>query len=377
MSGDRRPRPEDLLARAADEESRGRRGRLKVFFGASPGVGKTYAMLEAAQARRRRGDDVVVGWVETHGRADTEMLTGGLERVAPRVVQHRGITLREMDLDAVLARRPALVLVDELAHTNAPGSRHGQRWRDVEELLDAGVDVYSTLNVQHVESLRDVVAGITGVTVRETVPDSVLDRADEIELVDLSPDDLLRRLRDGKVYVPAQAERALEHFFAKGNLIALRELALRRTAERVDVLGAEWRRDQGLSQPWAARERVLVAVSPAPQSADLVRTAARMAARLKAPWIALSVETSAFDALPEADRARVASHLALAERLGAETLVVRGERVGDEILALARARDVSVNTVANQLRSVFARTGTSSRAELAALVSRRAALRAR
>ncbi len=341
MSEDGRPRPEDLLARARDEASRARRGKLKVFFGASPGVGKTYAMLEAAHARRLRGDDVVIGWVETHGRVDTEMLIEGLERLPPRVVEHRGLSLREMDLDALLARRPTIALVDELAHTNAPGSRHGHRWRDVEELLEAGIDVYSTLNVQHVESLRDVVAGITGVVVGETVPDSILDRADEIELVDLSPDDLLQRLKDGKVYVPAQAERALEHFFAKGNLIALRELALRRTAERVDVEGTQWRRDQGISSPWAARERVLVALSPSPQSADLVRSAARMAGGLKAPWIALSVETPTFHRLADEDRARISAHLALAERLGAETLVVRGERVGDEILTVARSRDVT------------------------------------
>ena len=260
MPDDRRPSPEDLLARAAAEREKARRGRLKLFFGASPGVGKTYAMLEAAHARRRAGVDVVVGCVETHGRADTEALARGLERVAVRVVDHRGVTLREMDLDGILARRPALVLVDELAHTNAPGSRHARRWQDVLELLEAGIDVHTTLNVQHVESLRDVVAGITGVTVQETVPDSVLDRADEIELVDLSPDDLLRRMKEGKVYLPAQAERAMERFFTKGNLIALRELALRRTAERVDVEGSEWRQDQGLERPWAARERRLVAL---------------------------------------------------------------------------------------------------------------------
>ncbi len=341
MPDDRRPSPEDLLARAAAEREKARRGRLKLFFGASPGVGKTYAMLEAAHARRRAGTDVVVGCVETHGRADTEALARALERVPVRTVDHRGVLLREMDLDAILARRPALVLVDELAHTNAPGSRHARRWQDVEELLAAGIDVHTTLNVQHVESLRDVVAGITGVTVQETVPDSILDRADEIELVDLSPDDLLRRMKEGKVYLPAQAERAMERFFTKGNLIALRELALRRTAERVDVEGSEWRQDQGIRRPWAARERLLVAVSPAPQSADLVRTAARMAARLKAPFLALSVETPAFDALSEEDRARVRSHLLLAGRLGAQTLVVRGDRVGDEILAAARANDVT------------------------------------
>jgi two-component system sensor histidine kinase KdpD len=330
-----------MLARAAQEEARAKRGRLKLFFGAAPGVGKTYAMLEAAQARRRRGERVLVGWLETHGRAETEALARGLDHVPPRVVEYRGLSLREMDLDAVLARAPSLVLVDELAHTNAPSSRHERRWQDVEEILDAGIDVFTTLNVQHVESLRDVVAQVTGVTVRETVPDRILARADEIELVDLPPDELLQRLREGKVYVPAQAQQAMTSFFQKGNLLALRELALRRTAERVDVQAEEWRRAQGVRRPWGARERILVAVSPAPQAADLVRAAARMAEGLKAPWIVLSVETPGFDLLPEADRARVRAHVALAESLGAEPLVVRGEKVGEEILAAARARDVT------------------------------------
>ncbi len=353
---DQRPTPESMLARAAEEEARARRGRLKLFFGASPGVGKTYAMLEAAQALRRRGHAVVIGWVETHGRAETEALARGLERVPPKVVEHRGLSIREMDLDAVLARRPELVLVDELAHTNASGSRHARRFQDVEEILAAGIDVWSTLNVQHVESLHDIVTRITGVTVRETIPDRILDRADEIELVDLPPEDLLRRLEEGKVYVPEQAQRAVRAFFQKGNLIALRELALRRTAERVDEQAAEWKRTQGDRRPWGARERILVAVSPAPQAADVVRVASRLATSLKAPWIALSVETPGFDLLPEADRARVAGHLALAEGLGAETLVVHGERVGDEILAAARARDVTRIVVGKPApRRLFAR----------------------
>src|SRR5262245_62466693 len=236
-----RPSPESMLARAADEDARASRGRLKLFFGASPGVGKTYAMLEQAQALRRRGHDVVIGWIETHWRSETVALAKVLDRIPPHVVEHRGVSIREMDLDGVLARRPALALVDEVAHTNAPGSRHARRWQDVEELLAAGIDVFTTLNVQHVESLHDVIAQITGVAVRETVPDRVLDRADEIELVDLPPDELLRRLEEGKVYVPDQARRAMESFFQKGNLIALRELALRRTGDRVDVQAEEWR----------------------------------------------------------------------------------------------------------------------------------------
>ena len=230
-----RPDPDTLLARVQEEETQQGRGKLKIFFGATAGVGKTYAMLEAAQARRKEGVDVVVGWVDTHGRAETDALLAGLEVLPRRSVAYRGTTLGAFDLDAAVARRPALLLVDELAHTNAPGARHAKRWQDVAEVLDAGIDVYTTVNVQHLESLNDVVAQITGVLVRETVPDSILDQADEVELIDLPPDELLQRLREGKVYVSEQASRALEHFFSKGNLIALRELALRRTADRVDA----------------------------------------------------------------------------------------------------------------------------------------------
>src|SRR6266850_2501602 len=229
---EQRPDPEALLARVKEEEARAHRGKLKVFFGAAAGVGKTYAMLEAAGEQRDDGVDIVVGYVETHQRAETEALLEGLELLPRCSLEYRGTTLREFDLDGALARRPALILVDELAHTNAPGSRHAKRWQDVLELLDAGIDVYTTVNVQHVESLNDVVAKITGVVVRETVPDSMLEQADEVELIDLPPDDLLQRFREGKAYVPEQAQEALDNFFRKGNLIALRELSLRRTAER-------------------------------------------------------------------------------------------------------------------------------------------------
>ena len=337
----RRPTPEEMLARAAAEEALAERVRFKIFFGAAPGVGKTYAMLESARARLRQGADVVVGLVETHGRKDTEALTEGLEILAPRTTEHRGVPLREFDLDGALARRPSVILIDELAHTNAPGSRHARRWQDVQELLEAGIEVWTTLNVQHVESLNDLVARITGVQVQETVPDSILDRADEIELVDLSADELLDRLRDGKVYVPAQAERAMRNFFRKGNLIALRELALRRTAERVDAEAKEWKREQGIERPWPTRERLLVAINHRPQAADLVRAGRRAADRLRAPWIVLTVETPAFDRLSAEDKERVAEHLALAQRLGAQTLVVRGERAVDEILEAAREHDVT------------------------------------
>jgi two-component system sensor histidine kinase KdpD len=338
---ERRPSPEAMLRRAEEEADRKRRGRLKIFFGAAPGVGKTYAMLEAARALRARGGEVVVGWIEPHGRSETEALAEGMERVPPRAIEHRGIRLAELDLDAALARRPTLLLADELAHTNAPGARHAKRWQDVQELIEAGISVWTTLNVQHLESVSDVVAQITGVRIQETVPDSVVDGADEIEFVDLPPDDLLRRLQEGKVYVPEQAAKAVESYFRKGNLIALRELALRRAAERVDRQTLEWRREHGIRAPWPTAERILVAVGPAPQSANLVRAACRMANRLRAPWIALSVERPPpGDPSPE-DRERVADHLELAERLGGETVVLRGERVAEEILGVARERNVT------------------------------------
>src|SRR5687768_12111335 len=308
---DARPDPDALLARVHEEEARQRRGKLKVFFGAAAGVGKTFAMLEAAREQHRHGVDVVVGYVELHGRAETEALLAGLEILPRRAAEYRGATLQELDLDAALARKPGLILVDELAHTNTPGSRHAKRWQDVVELLDAGIDVYTTVNVQHVESLNDVVAKITGVVMRETVPDSVFERADEVELIDLPPDDLLQRLREGKVYMPAQAQEAVEHFFRKGNLIALRELALRRTAERVDAQMRVYRREHSIEQVWPTAERVLVCVGPGPWSARLVRAAKRMADQLGAEWIAAYVETPAQLRLPAEEKDRVVQTLRL------------------------------------------------------------------
>src|SRR5438094_5261589 len=268
---DRRPNPDAFLARVKEQEARRARGKLKVFFGAAAGVGKTYAMLEAARAQRAAGVDVVAGVVETHHRAETEALLAGLEILPRRRVEYRGATLEELDLDAALARRPGVLLVDELAHTNAPESRHPKRYQDVLELLDAGLDVYTTLNVQHLESLNDLVAKITGVVVRETVPDSVLDQADDVELVDLPAEDLRRRLKEGKVYVPEQAAEAAEHFFREGNLIALRELALRHTAERVDATMQRYRREHAIDTVWPVTERVMVCVGPSPGGARLVR----------------------------------------------------------------------------------------------------------
>src|SRR5262252_3307801 len=260
-----RPDPEALLARVKEEEARAKRGKLKLFFGAAAGVGKTYAMLEAARELRADGVDVVVGYIETHRRAETEALLPGLEILPRRSLEYRSTTLDEFDLDAALHRRPTVILVDELAHSNAPGSRHAKRWQDVVELLDAGIDVYTTVNVQHVESLNDVVAKITGVVVRETVPDSVFEQADDVELIDLPPDELLERFKDGKVYMPDQAQEAVRNFFRKGNLIALRELALRRTAERVDAQMRVYMHEHAIEKAWPTAERLLVCISPGPE----------------------------------------------------------------------------------------------------------------
>ena len=336
-----RPSADELLARIRAEEELSRRAKLKIFFGSSAGVGKTYAMLIEAHERRRAGTDVVVGLVETHRRRETEALVEGLE-VLPRYEhEYRGVKLAEFDLDAALARRPALVLLDELAHTNAPGSRHLKRWQDVEELLTAGIDVYTTLNVQHVESLIDVVEGLTGTRIRETVPDSILDRADVVELVDLPADDLLQRLKDGKVYLPQQAEWARENFFQKGNLIALRELALRQTAQRVDQQMETYRRSQGIEGPSGVRERVLVCVGDAAQGVRLVRAAQRLAAALKAEWLAVHVETPSQLRQSAGARDHVMDVLGFAAEFGAETTVLSGLRVRDELVAFARARNVS------------------------------------
>jgi len=337
---DRRPDPDALLERVQEEERKANRGRLKIFFGASPGVGKTYSMLEDAHAGRREGIDVVAGIIETHGRPETEALLQGLEQLPRRKYAYRGVTLAEFDLEAALARRPGLLLVDELAHSNAPGSRHSKRWQDVEELLAAGISVYTTLNVQHIESLNDVIAQITGIQVRETVPDSVFDVADEIELADLSAEDLLERLRQGKVYVPEQAARALDRFFRPGNLIALRELALRRTAERIDAQMRGYRELHGIHETWPAVERLLVCVGPNPASARLVRAARRMAGGLKCEWIALFVETP-MQTLSESDRMALVENLQLAEELGGRAVRLSGNDPVEEILAFARAENVT------------------------------------
>ncbi len=347
---DHRPSPDALLEAARHEE--GGRGQLKIFVGAAPGVGKTYEMLQTGRAKLKEGVDVVIGVVETHGRKDTEALLGGFEVVPRRPVEYQGSALAEMDLDALIRRRPKLALVDELAHTNAPGSRHPKRYLDVEELLNQGIDVYTTVNVQHLESLNDVIAQITHVRVKETVPDSIFDRADEIELVDITPGDLIQRLKEGKVYIPEQAERALGHFFSPGNLTALRELALRRTAERVDDQLLSHMRAHAIQGPWAAGERVLVCVSEDPRAASLVRYAKRLADRLHAPWIAVHIESRRSLQLDEEQRFRISDALRLAERLGAETATIAGtRRIAEDVLAHARAGNITQIVIGKSARS--------------------------
>jgi two-component system, OmpR family, sensor histidine kinase KdpD len=348
---EQRPSPEALLEAARREESRA--GKLKIFVGAAPGVGKTYEMLQSAHARIKAGADVVVGVVETHGRAETEALLAGLEVLPRKRLTYKEQTIEEMDLDALIARRPQIALVDELAHTNAPGSRHPKRYLDVEELLSQGIDVYTAVNIQHIESLNDVVAQITHVRVRETVPDKVFDRADAIELIDLTPDDLIQRLKEGKVYVPKQAERALEHYFSPGNLTALRELALRRTAERVDEQLLTHMQANAIAGPWAAGERILVCLSEDPRAAGLVRYTKRLADRLHAPWTAISIETRRSLQLTDEQRDRLADTMRLAEALGAETLTIPGvgRRIADDVIHFAQANNVTQIIIGKSTRS--------------------------
>ncbi len=338
---EQRPDPDALLARIDEERARAERGRLKVFFGASPGVGKTYAMLSDAQRQREQGRDVVVGIVETHGRADTGRLLADLEVLPRRAVEYRGRMVEEFDLDAALARKPAVLLVDELAHTNAPGSRHPKRYQDVQELLAAGIDVHTTVNVQHLESLNDIVGGITGIKVHETLPDRVFDQADEVVLVDLTPDDLLQRLKEGKVYFSEQAERAIQHFFRKGNLLALRELALRRTADRVDTQMRSYRIEHVARAPvWKAQDALLVGIGPRGGDEVLVRSAARLAAALDVRWHAVYVETPALARLPEPRRRAILATLRLAEELGATPAMVTAPDAAAALANYARAHNL-------------------------------------
>jgi two-component system sensor histidine kinase KdpD len=345
-----RPDPDLLLARVKGEERRRHRGKLKIFLGYIAGVGKTYEMLRAAHIRRLEGIDVKAGYVETHGRPETEALLEGLAMIPRKMVEYRGILLPEFDLDTALRMKPSLVLVDELAHTNVFGTRHAKRYQDVEELLDAGIDVYTTLNVQHIESLNDVVAQITGVIVRETVPDRVIDEADEIEVIDLAPPELLQRLRDGKVYVPDMAARAIEQFFNEGNLYALRELALRRAAERIDGQMLAYMQTRSIPGPWAAGEHILVSVSSNPLSERLVRTARRQADRIGSPWTAIYVETPAHHRLSKESREQLARTFQLAEKLGATTVTLFGLNIASTVIDYARRHNITRIIIGKTLR---------------------------
>ncbi len=338
---DDRPDPDALL----EKVNKAGRGKLTVFLGAAAGVGKTYTMLETAHERRRAGTDIVIGWVETHGREDTGRLLDSLERIPPRTIDYRERHLDEMDTDAILARKPEIVLVDELAHTNVPGSRHARRFQDVEEILNAGINVYSTLNIQHLESLNDIVAQITGVVVRETVPDHILEDADSVQLIDIPPEDLLERLKEGKVYVPEQAERALKKFFRPGNINALRELALRYTARQVDKNLSDYMREQRIEGPWPAAGRVMVCVSASPFSTQLIRAAHRLAGGLQADWLAVHVQMARRSYSSSEERDRVAYNMKLAEELGAKTVSLHGDNIVDELLETARTYNVTAIVV--------------------------------
>ena len=336
----RRPNPDALLAQLEAEAAQTRRGKLKIFFGASPGVGKTYAMLNTARSLVAQGVDLVVGVVETHGRSETASLLSGLELLPSRLIEYKGHELKEFDIDAALARSPDLILIDELAHSNAPGSRHPKRWQDVEELLAAGIDVFTTVNVQHLESLNDIIGGITGIKVWETLPDHVFDDADEIVLVDLPHEELLQRLKEGKVYIPQQAERAVQNFFRKGNLLALRELALRRTADRVDDDVLAYRREKSVATVWPTQESLLVCLGSGAGTNKLVRAGARLAAQFNVPWHAIYIETPKLQRLPESERGRILRTLKLAQDLGASTASLSGEDPIAVTVAYAREHNL-------------------------------------
>lgn len=347
---DRRPDPDILLTRVQGEERQKHRGKLKIFVGYIAGVGKTYEMLKAAHLRKQEGIDVKIGYIETHGRPETDALLEGLTIIPRKMTEYRGVMLPEMDIDAILAIRPQLVLVDELAHTNAPGSRHPKRYQDVEELLDAGIDVYTTLNIQHLESLNDVVAQITGVVVRETIPDRVIDETTEIELIDLPPPELLQRLKEGKIYVPELAARAIEQFFNEGNLYALRELTLRRAAERIDDQMRAYMQIRAISGPWAVGESLLVCIGPSPLSERLVRTARRQADHMNAHWSAIYVETPSHRRLSKESKEQVWRTLQLAEKMGATTATLFGLNVADTVIDYARKHNITRIIIGKTLR---------------------------
>jgi len=351
MSTEKRPNPDELLARVQQQEIQAKRGKLRIYFGFCAGVGKTYAMLSAAQKIRQEGEQkIMIGVVETHGRAETASLIEGIEILPPRAFSYRDHQLEEFDLDTALQRHPSLLLVDELAHSNVKGSRHPKRWQDVEELLTAGIDVWTTLNVQHLESLNDVVGSITGIRVSETLPDKVLDDADEVILVDLPVDELLARMGAGKVYFPQQAERAAQHFFRKGNLMALRKIALRRTADRVEDDVQNYRIEQSISQVWKTEEAILACISVDSSSEYVVRSAARLAGQLNTQWHAVYVETSALQRLPQSKREQVLNVLKFAEQLQARTAILTGEDIANGLINYARQHNLSKIVVSHEMK---------------------------
>jgi len=343
-----RPDPDELLKQVQAEEPS--RGKLKIFLGYAAGVGKTYAMLEAAHQRKAQGIDVAIGYIETHKRVETEELVEGLEVLPRKQVEYHNVSLPEMDVDEVINRHPAIVLVDEFAHTNAPGSRHPKRYMDVAEILDAGIDVYTTLNIQHLESLNDVIAQVTNVIVRETIPDRVIDEASEIEVIDLPPDELMVRLKEGKVYIPEQASRAIDKFFRKGNLTALREMSLRRAAERVDNQMRSYMQTRAISGPWAAGERLLVCISPSPLAEKLVRTTRRLASELKAEWFAVYVEVASKPEINQTNRERIGRILQLAEELGGKSLMISGASIQEAVLEYAHKNNITKVVVGKPLK---------------------------
>jgi len=346
-----RPDPDALLKEVQREEEK--RGRLKIFLGYAPGVGKTYAMLNEARVLKKRGEDVVVGIAETHGRVETEELLKGLEVIPRRRAEYQGIFLEELDVDAILRRRPAVVLVDELAHTNAPGSRHPKRYQDIEELLGNGIDVYTTVNVQHFESLNDVVEKITRIRMQETLPDTFLDRADEVQVIDIPLEELFERLKEGKVYIPRQAERAMQNFFQRGNLVALRELTLTHTAHKMDAELLNYMRAKAISGPWPAGERVMVCIAPSPYAKQLLRKGYQIAKEAHAEWYAAYVSTPALKEMSDKDKAYIAEALNLAGELGAKIATLSGTDVANEILRFAREYNINHIVIGKPLHSML------------------------
>ncbi len=346
-----RPDPDALLKEVQREEEK--RGRLKIFLGYAPGVGKTYTMLNEAHVLKNRGEDVVVGIVETHGRIETEALLKGLEMIPNRRVEYQGIFLEELDLDAILSRRPAVVLVDELAHTNAPESRHPKRYQDVQQLLDSGIDVYTTVNIQHFESLNDVVEKITGIRMQETLPDTFLDRADEVQVIDIPFEELSERLREGKVYIPQQAQRAMENFFRRGNLVALRELTLTHAARKMDTELLNYMRAKAISGPWPAGERLMVCIAPSPYAKQLLRKGYQIAQEAHAEWYAVYVSTPALKEMSDKDKSYIAGALNLAEELGAKIVTLSGTDVANEILRFAREYNINHIVIGKPLHSML------------------------